>query len=601
MADTVNLGNVVGLIRSETAPDKTYVIWGHILDPEFPDIVVHKVYNGTAWVTIDTSAGTPMGDSIAGGTVGSVLFVGTGPVLAQDNANFNYNPGVNFTVNTPVFSSLNSSSPIFLLNDEIAYSGNPFAGSGYVDVNYSSYMGVVDTGGVPVANIEVNNLSTGAGSFVTVSESTVLILAGDGINTNTHYTTATSSTMYGNQHSLIAGVSDISYFAIPFAGSWATFGTRDVWNGVYEFGGVFSANMENSDTSTGDYSAITVSPNTISITATNGAGGVGNIANLGYQFYSDISNGTNSSLFNQLTTQFTHSINTATTDTTLTQTNQSLVFIPGITTSSVVFGIRNAGDTNDLFRLNGDGSFMFKNTAGGIVFQTRYDAGPGTTFALGDNALIANAGSTDVLIGNSSYFDTATGTGRIVIGYVAHSTAFYGITIGQAAYSSSDGGLAIGFAAQASGQGSQSWGMNMRSSATASIMMGTNYSYHQTNNIANSFMLQLGLATATGNFQDFFISGKSNVVLRNNTALTAGTHYETAATNTVTIHNGTNPTAVIADAVQISAKDTTDGLPKSTLALWLEAAPTADVTLVMTHHVRVWINNVEYYIALQAV
>jgi hypothetical protein len=45
-------------------------------------------YDGTKWVNSAASTTTAIGSTVTSGTVGSILFVGTGPVLAQDNANF---------------------------------------------------------------------------------------------------------------------------------------------------------------------------------------------------------------------------------------------------------------------------------------------------------------------------------------------------------------------------------------------------------------------------------------------------------------------------------------------------------------------------------
>jgi hypothetical protein len=47
--------------------------------------------------------------------------------------------------------------------------------------------------------------------------------------------------------------------------------------------------------------------------------------------------------------------------------------------------------------------------------------------------------------------------------------------------------------------------------------------------------------------------------MRSVSALTAGTHYETAATNTLTIHNGTAPVTNIADAFQQYSADIVTG------------------------------------------
>ena len=214
----------------------------------------------------------------------------------------------------------------------------------------------------------------------------------------------------------------------------------------------------------------------------------------------------------------------------------------------------------NLLTLAADGSFSFKNSSGGLVFQSKVVAGPANAFALGDGISLTNIGYTDSTIGASASMGSV-GTGRIAIGFTANvadsSTGFYGIAIGQSANTLADGGLGVGFGTSitGAGQGSVVLGMNMRSSAISNVMLGTNYSFAQTNNIANSFMLQLGLATSASNFQDFFISGKSNVVLRNNTTLTAGTHYDTTAVNAYTVHNGTAPSGAIVDAFQMYSKD----------------------------------------------
>lgn len=47
----INLGNVVGLIKSETPPPKPYVLWGKILDPQEPEIVQLKTYKGVGDIT----------------------------------------------------------------------------------------------------------------------------------------------------------------------------------------------------------------------------------------------------------------------------------------------------------------------------------------------------------------------------------------------------------------------------------------------------------------------------------------------------------------------------------------------------------------------
>lgn len=51
-----NLGNVVGLIRSEVPPkDKPYVIWGKILDSTKPLVVQLRIYNGTGDASLEAN------------------------------------------------------------------------------------------------------------------------------------------------------------------------------------------------------------------------------------------------------------------------------------------------------------------------------------------------------------------------------------------------------------------------------------------------------------------------------------------------------------------------------------------------------------------
>jgi hypothetical protein len=50
---------------------------------------------------------------------------------------------------------------------------------------------------------------------------------------------------------------------------------------------------------------------------------------------------------------------------------------------------------------------------------------------------------------------------------------------------------------------------------------------------------------------DFHVTGKTNVVLKNNSVLVSGTNYEAAATNVLTIHNGVAPTTNITGAFQL--------------------------------------------------
>lgn len=51
---TINIGNVVGLIRSQTPPAKKYVLWGKIINPVLPDLVELNFWDelSTSWVPL---------------------------------------------------------------------------------------------------------------------------------------------------------------------------------------------------------------------------------------------------------------------------------------------------------------------------------------------------------------------------------------------------------------------------------------------------------------------------------------------------------------------------------------------------------------------
>lgn len=59
--------------------------------------------------------------------------------------------------------------------------------------------------------------------------------------------------------------------------------------------------------------------------------------------------------------------------------------------------------------------------------------------------------------------------------------------------------------------------------------------------------------------QSLFFNKNTNVVLKSDSALTSGTHFEAAAKNVITIHNGTAPAANITDASVMYSADITAG------------------------------------------
>lgn len=86
----------------------------------------------------------------------------------------------------------------------------------------------------------------------------------------------------------------------------------------------------------------------------------------------------------------------------------------------------------------------------------------------------------------------------------------------------------------------------------------------------------IGLFTTTGSFG----SGEKVMFINN-----ATTNASAAPTNGIIVH----------------ARDSSDGSANSTLALYTEQAPEATATFTQSHRLKIWINNVEYYLPLDTV
>ena len=227
----------------------------------------------------------------------------------------------------------------------------------------------------------------------------------------------------------------------------------------------------------------------------------------------------------------------------------------GALSTDIAFRVRNSADTVNLATHNGDGSFRYTLNSGTGTFKVLTNG----AVIIGANAQLteSNAQSSDIIIGRYSQVTNVNGE-RIVIGDYAQAGGFYGVSIGKNAINTGNGGINIGWGTTSSGTASIAIGMSMMASASQAIMLGANYGGSADNNIANSFMLHLN-GTTGGNYQHFFVNGKTNVVLRTNTQLTAGTQFEAAATNCITTHNGTAPTVGIIDASVMYSSDIVAG------------------------------------------
>ena len=219
----------------------------------------------------------------------------------------------------------------------------------------------------------------------------------------------------------------------------------------------------------------------------------------------------------------------------------------GTLSTDIVFRIRNSGDSQNLLAWAGNGTLQIKNNGGGSLAYLREDG----AIAIGYGASTTNHEQRDITIGYGANISAAYGGQRIVIGNSANSSLHYTVAIGVNATTNSNGGVAIGYGASTAGGDAANpqvaLGMSMNTNASHAVMIGASYGAAKVNTIANSFMLHLA-STAAGNYQHFFVNSNTNLVMKSNSILSAGTEYEVAATNALTIHSGVAPVQNINNA-----------------------------------------------------
>lgn len=149
------------------------------------------------------SSNTDIGDTIAGGTAGSILFLGLGSTLAQDNANLFYDDTNNFVglgnntpsatldlVGTFQYVDGNQSNGYVLTSDangNATWQNNP-AGTGYdtiqnsgvsvtqrSTINLSTLLTATDSGGKTALTINVANLATDSTFITDITSNTTFL------------------------------------------------------------------------------------------------------------------------------------------------------------------------------------------------------------------------------------------------------------------------------------------------------------------------------------------------------------------------------------------------------------------------------------------
>jgi hypothetical protein len=218
----------------------------------------------------------------------------------------------------------------------------------------------------------------------------------------------------------------------------------------------------------------------------------------------------------------------------------------GSLSTDIAFRVRNSADTQNLMSITGDGRVAiglnaqilgttdaFKNVVIGGLAKDISSAGvTENAVALGYNAVSNNGG-------------TAIGANTQIVGVT-------GTALGASAYAGIDS-TAIGAGARADATSlyqSLAIGRGARASALLSGIIAVGQSSY-TNALGQT--LAFCVDPVGANSQTMLLTNKANLVFRNSTQLTSGTHWDTTATNTLTIHSGSIPVTTVSGAFQMYA------------------------------------------------
>jgi hypothetical protein len=275
----------------------------------------------------------------------------------------------------------------------------------------------------------------------------------------------------------------------------------------------------------------------------------------------------------------------------------------GALSTDLAFRVRNSADTANLVSVQGNNVTVFGSGTSdaddilirGIQSTTNYfklSSQGGVAIGSGSSISAPGVNNTAIAIGTLSlaraYFNLGGGvaigqstyadSNSIAIGTLAKAGVTAGATnnsiaIGYNSQTNANGGdrgIAIG--SNASGGG----GNADVTSIGTSVVMGsftsarnTFLGQYITGASGQTDMIVLGGGTATGasaaqptitssfnvylgaTQRSFFVNKNTNIVLKSLGSLTSGTDFEAAATNIITIHNGTAPITTIANAGQL--------------------------------------------------
>ena len=211
-----------------------------------------------------------------------------------------------------------------------------------------------------------------------------------------------------------------------------------------------------------------------------------------------------------------------------------------------IFTIRDSTNTQNLISLSGDGRIAI-----GLNAQILGTTDAYKNVVIGGGAKdISAAGVTENAVAFG--YNAVSNNGGTAIGANTSITGVSGVALGANA-SAGISSVAVGAGAIAdatSGYQSLAIGYGARASALLSGIIAVGQSSY-TNALGQT--LAFCVDPSGANSQTILLTNKANLVFRNSTQLTPGTHWDTTATNTLTIHSGSIPTTTVSGAFQMYA------------------------------------------------
>jgi hypothetical protein len=253
----------------------------------------------------------------------------------------------------------------------------------------------------------------------------------------------------------------------------------------------------------------------------------------------------------------------------------------GALSTDIALRVRNSADSANIISLSGDGRIAI-----GLNAQILGTTDAFKNVVIGGLAKdISVAGVTENAVALG--YNAVSNNGATAIGANTSITGVLGVALGANAIAGTSS-TAIGTGARADGTSlyqSLAIGYGARASALLSGIIAVGQASY-TNALGQT--LAFCVDPSGANSQTMLLTNKANLIFRNSTQLTSGTHWNTTATNTLTIHSGIIPNGNIVDAIQFYSADIVAGNTAphfrtengSVIKLYQETTAVASATVV---------------------